>query len=937
MDTHWASSIFVLIISATSVQSAANLYSYGTQEGDLIVTQQNDGYRQINFTQGFPFYSYLFKTAYINENGLVSMLTPVNQATWKEPFPIDGTKDNNGDGMVDKEGADARVIIAPFWANVDVSEAGRVYFRQINDTEEDVLKRATEEVRTCFLPEGDFTPSFGIIITWADVSFFGHSSSTTNPRNTFQLVLASDGRKSFAIFLYDKIEWNAGTESQGSPEYGKSSRGATVGFNVGDRYKSLSHTRSGNDYNSQSNLPDTSNCPSLEQQGVWFYRIDQTEMDQAGCESNADLAIFPSVGSMFGGEKIYLDGPCYDSNVEILCRFKYNNNELQEVSGERIDNEKAYCIPEPFFLSGELTIEVSTDGGANYQLSATYYVANLDRISSSGVTRANPDSTNWDRSDYDLSVSWDPSEFGDNVNISISALVYQESGSDGPEWEEVYDIAVDMENSGVHNFEGVAVSQVYEENAFGAIRIRETDNDEGRTLWSDVHMLGYLLNDEYQDNPPSWSRRMCDEWAEADDKLPSFVENLFTCPCTLQQAIVDTGRFQPDAECSMFDDGSKCLYHTGAKHCVISVAATIKTNSGSECCYNQNGDLMYAGDTRFGSTGDRSHVWGAEPYQEPGMVPSLSHWYHDVRTWYYCCVWGDDCNSYLERRPTPDCKEYIPPKTSATFGDPHFVTFDGVEYTFNGKGEYTMIQESDSGYELQVRTEQAECSSCNSTDANATVVTAIAMGEPNSDTIHVELNSITVLKFIRKVSGSTEVVDFYGQEWLDFTGVSIIVMASDKGNVHQATITYWDSGIGVNVTANGQTLSVATTLPPSLKDNTDVKGLLGSWDGNSDNDLKKKDGTKLNPDTVTAQQILDFGISWELENSLFYYEIGNHDMYQDNDFVPVFDTPDRSTLPDDLVEEMDRICGTSKQCLYDVSITRTQLWENTLKRPWKHI
>ncbi len=55
-------------------------------------------------------------------------------------------------------------------------------------------------------------------------------------------------------------------------------------------------------------------------------------------------------------------------------------------------------------------------------------------------------------------------------------------------------------------------------------------------------------------------------------------------------------------------------------------------------------------------------------------------------------------------------------------------------------------------------------------EANATVVTAIAMGEPNLDSIHVELNEITVLKFERTFKGSSETVDFYGQEWLDFNG-----------------------------------------------------------------------------------------------------------------------------------------------------------------------
>lgn len=29
--------------------------------------------------------------------------------------------------------------------------------------------------------------------------------------------------------------------------------------------------------------------------------------------------------------------------------------------------------------------------------------------------------------------------------------------------------------------------------------------------------------------------------------------------------------------------------------------------------------------------------------------------------------------------------------TGSVYGDPHFTTFDGVTYTFNGRGEYTLM------------------------------------------------------------------------------------------------------------------------------------------------------------------------------------------------------------------------------------------------------
>lgn len=44
------------------------------------------------------------------------------------------------------------------------------------------------------------------------------------------------------------------------------------------------------------------------------------------------------------------------------------------------------------------------------------------------------------------------------------------------------------------------------------------------------------------------------------------------------------------------------------------------------------------------------------------------------------------------------------------FGDPHFITFDDVEYTFNGKGEFVLVHADTDKHKLdvQARFEQTE-------------------------------------------------------------------------------------------------------------------------------------------------------------------------------------------------------------------------------------
>ena len=85
--------------------------------------------------------------------------------------------------------------------------------------------------------------------------------------------------------------------------------------------------------------------------------------------------------------------------------------------------------------------------------------------------------------------------------------------------------------------------------------------------------------------------------------------------------------------------------------------------AGNQCCYNQQGTLMFSNDNVNGSTPDRSHTWGAVPYGRPDYVPSMSHWIHDVVSFYYCCLWDNyrSCDRYMDLRPTRDCTGYTPP------------------------------------------------------------------------------------------------------------------------------------------------------------------------------------------------------------------------------------------------------------------------------------
>nr|XP_051692059.1 alpha-tectorin [Oryctolagus cuniculus] len=226
---------------------ASLLYPYGREHGDQVLPAKDDGFsEELPLLEPFTLFGVPHRTAYVCTNGLVSFGEPVALFT-PEAFPLET----------------GQAFVAPFWADGSTSSGGHVWYRQSRRPE--LLRRAAGDLAAAF-PHGPHSPRALLVATWDQIPFYGSLGSQVN---TFQLVLVMGSGTSWALFLYNDIQWTTGVASGGSPHSGLGGIAAQAGFNSGRQghYFSVPGSRT-------ADILHVAGTSNVGVPGRWAFRTD---------------------------------------------------------------------------------------------------------------------------------------------------------------------------------------------------------------------------------------------------------------------------------------------------------------------------------------------------------------------------------------------------------------------------------------------------------------------------------------------------------------------------------------------------------------------------------------------------------------------------------------------------------------------------------------
>ncbi|XP_064481211.1 protein mesh-like isoform X2 [Ornithodoros turicata] len=932
--------------------SFRKMLMYPYDRVDLTTIDSSKQEHEAALTARLPFFGFHYKYIKVHLNGYLHFGGSPSSFKFKIKFPL-----RPEDTIREKDPA----LIAP-WLSYQAMVSGipesGVYFRIVQmgtstdrDPEGWLQRRIFDDFREGMIGAAEFKPVFAVIATWRNVTI-AQMRSNNIKTNTYQVVLASDERRTYVMFNYEKIDWIAVNDVIN----GENGDNPFIGFNAGNTtrayeflpYSQEPRVKNMHQHGNGNGLPGRYIFEVEEE--IWHGTCLRLDLVPKLVTSRPRLTFFPRYATMLGGTLINVTGPCLLPDDKIECQF-------QDMSGQRFpaiyrDANHATCLMPPVFFHGYVDITVSV-GRGDSMFYGRFYVQPPELAAEDIEVYDNKH--NEEKPDQ-LHIKWYPHKLIDNNASSVQVHLWgYNDDQEYPQLTYIDTLATGLRNGDLRKV--INLEEFRDRNNwdklnyhFGFISMNLTDGSavgknfrSSPSIWSRPMPLAWYFWPQWERKIGlDWKDQFCDNWHQRESITDRFALTLWRCPCTMKQSDFDRGRFAPDGLCNTYS--KKCdPLHKGALHCVRTGRPSVG-GSGQSCCYDMEGELMLTADTMYGGRPSRVFSFGILPYNQRVKVPTLSYWNYDTAPFFYCCHWQDgkddssSCQKFKYWRTSQDCTAYQPPGYAAIFGDPHFLTFDQANYTFNGRGEFVLVRVNDvkGKLEIQGRFESPLRKQLDDYIVNGTFLTAVAMRDNVSDTVEIHLRPRAASwQYQLYLIVNTEFIYFWDETMRiqNFKGVTIY---QPTGYYNMSKIVaMFDSGAGVEVMVNNDQLMLNVFLPVEFFNVT--HGLLGFWDKKKENDFMPPGSTSYVSISASSQQIYDsFANLWRLSenDALFNHKATGYlfGHYDDQGFRPNLGDPPAipqnfSFRPQDIADT----CSSSKSCIYDFIITGDRKFAATTK------
>lgn len=863
----------IILILIKNLESSLDIfYPFGEEFGDDVMFKNDDEFLgPFEIAVQFPFFNKSFSSVFINTNGLISFSAGISSFN-PIPFPL------------------REVIgVAPFWNDIDTQNGGDIFYRQVTDS--NTLNQIGSDIRSSFSAFANFRPSWALVVTWFEVAQYSLSSNF--PKNTFQALISTNGRHSFTVFNYRKLEWS---KSENVDQH------AQAGFNAGDEiiYYALERSFTPN----ITNIVFESN---VRKPGKWIFRIDDQSVEEGGCNTQGYVTLNPFVVYFVGGEEILVTGPCFNVGED---EAKIIIDSFIEIECQILDSNSCKFTTPLLRKIGRIPVILRVNDSQIFN--ANIYTK--DEPIQSKITGLWPSYFKINDSNENISLEWHSDKQNNIYDIYVIKI------------SENYSKSVKLIQSGLEiNSTSFKSSELFFDNSQDVIEISYLAIGIKMKINQEIELKNYLyiynffvLNTDLIENRRKknnlWNdffRWKCEDWNSNQPDPEPYLKGLPPCwptlPSTANGNVPDSfGDFIQDKACNPSKQKGCSFFHPGSKVCYRSQSSFTFNSftAGQQCCYDNENNLIVG--PPGGGTLDLQH-------SGESLFSIVSHLIEDVVPYFYCCKFSDNCEKYYEKRPSDDGSRWTPPTPAGGSGDPHFTTFDGVEYTFNGLGEYTLFEINEINFTCQIRSSPLKLNG--SAKSDGTVFRAIAIkGDSETDSIQIELDlTNNVLIYINGI-----IVDLTN-EYINLNQLTLKI-----NNQTDIELTYWQ-GINFQILFTPQKNALLIFCSIDFKFKNKTRGLLGNFNGIQIDDFSLPNGTVLNLNKDNDRDIFEnFGQKWLINNesSVFTYQKEfQHSDYVDLNYTPKF-VQDGIFFVNSSLEFLAREkCGENKKCLYDVSVT----------------